>query len=185
MVLSGDTTGRLMKYDPRSKEIRVLLNNLSYPNGVSLSKNGDFILISDTTNCRILKLWLQTSKRGTVEIFTELPGFPDNIKRNPKGEFWVGFHSRRAKFLKWIIISYPWIGNSLTFDITKLYSLVANFRGCGLAARLSENGDILEMLEDNSGSKWKFISEVEERNGKLYIGSVKMPFVGIQKMSSA
>ncbi|KAA8517244.1 hypothetical protein F0562_017504 [Nyssa sinensis] len=155
VIVTGDNTGRLIKYDLKSKEITVLLDNLSFPNGVALSENGHFILVAETTNCRILKLWLETSKVGTVEVFAELPGFADNIKRNPKGEFWVGIHSRRGKFLKWIL-SYPWIGNALVklpFDITKAYSYLGKLRGCGLAVRLSDNGDILEMLEDKSGHR--------------------------------
>ncbi|CAK9184037.1 unnamed protein product [Ilex paraguariensis] len=182
LILSGDSTGRLMKYDPISKEVTVLLGNLSYPNGVSLSKDGHFIIVAETTNCRILKLWLETSRAGNVEVFARIPGFPDNIKRNNEGEFWVGIHSRRGIVLNWIL-SYPWIGkglNRLPIDISKLYSYLVKFTGSGLAMRLSQEGAVIEMLEDKRGKKWKFISEVEERNGNLWIGSVSMPFAVIQ-----
>ncbi|XP_059646149.1 protein STRICTOSIDINE SYNTHASE-LIKE 2 [Cornus florida] len=184
VIVSGDKTGRLMKYDPESKEVTVVLDNLSFPNGVALSQNGDFILVADTANCRIFKFWLQTSK---LQVLAELPGFPDNIKRiHGKGdEFWVGIHSRRGKLVRRVLVSFPWLGNAmvrlLPFSITKLHSyVVANFlrgAGFGLGVKLSSQGDVLEMLEEN---KWKFISEVEERNGSLWIGSVKMPFAAIQ-----
>ncbi|KAF7146904.1 hypothetical protein RHSIM_Rhsim03G0043400 [Rhododendron simsii] len=114
-----------MKYNPQSKVTAVLLQNLTFPNGVSLSKDGDFILVADTTNCRILKLWLEpSSKSGMVEVFDWLPGFPDNIKRNHRGEFWVGIQSKRGKFLKWVL-SFPFVGQALIklpIDITKVYS---------------------------------------------------------------
>lgn len=174
LIISGDKTGRLMKYDPKSEEIMVLLNNLSFPNGVALGQNGQFILVAETTNCRILKLWLESPKAGIVEVFAQLPGFPDNIKRNPKGEFWVGIHSRRGKFLEWIL-SYPWIGNAvakLPIDITKMTSYLSKWIGHGLALRLREDGEILEMLEDRNGKIWKYASEIEEKNGYLWIGSV-------------
>ncbi|PSS01746.1 Protein STRICTOSIDINE SYNTHASE-LIKE 2 like [Actinidia chinensis var. chinensis] len=187
VIVSGDNTGRLMKYDPQSKETTVLLSNLTFPNGVSLSKDGDFILVSETTNCRILRLWLHhSSNAGKVEIFTELPGFPDNIRRNPKGEFWVGIHGRRGRFLKWVI-SHHWIGNALTklpFDMTRLYSYFARWGGIGLAMRLSEDGEVLEVLEDKSINGWKCVSEVEERDRDLWIGSIRMPFVAYKKRSS-
>lgn len=63
MVISGDKTGRLLKYDPNSKETTVIVSNLSYPNGVAVSKNGDFLLVAETSNCRILKVWLEASEK--------------------------------------------------------------------------------------------------------------------------
>lgn len=72
-VISVDKTGRLLKYDPNSKETTVVLSNLSFH---KLSKNGDFILVAETTNCIILKLWLGPSKKsGKVEVSAQLPGF--------------------------------------------------------------------------------------------------------------
>ncbi|KAH7855451.1 hypothetical protein Vadar_025019 [Vaccinium darrowii] len=164
VIVSGDKTGRLMKYDPQSKETTVLLQNLTFPNGVSLSKDGDFILVADTTNCRILKLWLEpSSKSGVVEVCARLPGFPDNIKRNPKGEFWVGIHAKRGEFLKWVL-SFPLLGNALVklpFDITRVYSYFARWGGNGLAVRLSGDGDVLEVLEDKSRNGWKAVIDVD------------------------
>ncbi|KAI7990242.1 Protein STRICTOSIDINE SYNTHASE-LIKE 10 [Camellia lanceoleosa] len=186
VIVSGDKTGRLMKYDPKSKETTVLLENLTFPNGVALSKDGYFILFADTTNCKILRLWRKSSKSGIVEDFAHLPGFPNNIRRNLKGEFWVAIHAKRGKILKWLL-SYHWVGNTLIkfpFDITKLYSYLPKWRVCGLAVRLNEDGEVLEMLEDKRRNGWKFVSEVEEINGSLWIGSIRMPFVGIHERVS-
>ncbi|KAM7505281.1 hypothetical protein LguiB_004185 [Lonicera macranthoides] len=180
VIVSGDTTGRLIKYDPKTNETKVVLNNLSFPNGVALSQNGEFILVAETTLCRILKLWLQSPKAGLVEVFAQLSGFPDNIKRNNNGEFWVGIHSRRGKFLEWIL-SNNWIGkfliNNLPFALTKMEPYLSKFRACGLAVKLGEDGEILEMLEDKIGKIWRSASEVMEENGNLWVGSVTMPFV--------
>lgn len=179
VIVSGDRTGRLIKYDPKLNETKVVLDNLSFPNGVALSQNGEFVLVAETTHCRILKLWLQSPKAGLVEVFAQLNGFPDNIKRNNKGEFWVGIQSRRGKFLEWIL-SNNWIGKfliNLRIDLTKIESYLSKFRGCGLAVKLGDDGEILEMLEDKIGKIWRSASEVMEENGFLWIGSVKMPFV--------
>lgn len=35
------------------------------------------------------------------------------------------------------------------------------------------------MLEDKEGKRLRFISEVEEKDGKLWIGSVLMLFLGV------
>ncbi|XP_027157916.1 protein STRICTOSIDINE SYNTHASE-LIKE 10-like [Coffea eugenioides] len=95
VILTGDNSGRLLKFDPKTNQVTVLLKNLMFPNGVVLSKNNDFLPVAETTNCRVLKYWLEPSKAGTVEIFAKLPGRPDNIKRNQNGEFgWQLFHWR-------------------------------------------------------------------------------------------
>ncbi|XP_047313767.1 protein STRICTOSIDINE SYNTHASE-LIKE 10-like [Impatiens glandulifera] len=187
-IVSGDKTGSLMKYDPKTKQVSVLLSNLSFPNGVALSEHGDFVLVSESTTGKILRLWLRTPKSGTVDVFAEFRGFPDNIKRRAKekgGGFWVGIHGRRTWVLKWIL-SHPWIGKTIAMlpvDSTRIYSYVSSWRSVGLGIRVSENGEILEEWEDKG---LKFVSEVMEKtnddgHGVLFFGSIKMPFVAIQK----
>lgn len=174
-----------MRYDPQSKQVDILLENLSFPNGVALSENGDFLLIVETTTCRIIRYWLRTPKAGTFEVFAQLPGFPDNIKRSPRGGFWVGIHSRRKRIFKWIL-SNPSLGKAildLPFDIMEAYTYLANWRGRGLIMRLSEEGDVLDMLEDRDGVKWKAVSEVEENDGNLWIGSIHKSYAGKFKLN--
>lgn len=148
VILSGDDSGRLMRFDPQTRETSVLLHNLKFPNGVALSKDGDFLLFVETTTCRLYKYWL---KPGNLEVVTELPGFPDNIKRNRNGEFWVGIHSRRGRLSEWII-SHTWIGNAvvrfLPLDATKILTCLPKLvGGNGMGIRLDRNGNVVEVLE--------------------------------------
>lgn len=179
VVLTGDKTGRLLKYNLETKEVTVVLHNLMFPNGVALSKDGNFLLVVETTTCRVLRLWLKTPKAGTLEVFTDLPGYPDNIKITENGEFWVGMYSRKAEALRWIH-SIPYAVNilgKLPFFIVRLSSyIVGKLGGEGLAAKLGVDGDILTILEDVNGKTWKYASEVMERDGYLWIGSVENPF---------
>lgn len=174
-----------MKYDPQSKQTTVLLDGLSFPNGVALSKDGSFLLIAETTTCRILRLWLHTSKAGTSEVLVRLPGFPDNIKRTPRGDFWVALHSKRTRLLDWLL-SHSWlrkVGLRLLSPLNS--SLIHSFlvrwgRNDGLALRLNEEGEVLEVLD--GGTKiMRPITEVYERDGSLWIGSLDKPFVGVYK----
>ncbi|CAI9099667.1 OLC1v1036523C1 [Oldenlandia corymbosa var. corymbosa] len=191
VILGGDNTGRLLKFDPRTSEVTVLLDKLMFPNGVALSKRGDFLLVAETTTCRILKFWLNQPKGSTqVEVIAELPGFPDNIKRNRDGDFWVAIHSPRGRLLNWIL-SRSWLGNFLTtkfpFDLTRAHSMLADYLriGSGLGVKISENGDVLETIEDRKGEIWKYSSEVvEDGNGHLWVGSVKFPYAVRLKRSS-
>lgn len=56
LELLGTPTGRLVKYDPKTKKNTVLLNGLHFANGVQLSKNEDFVLVADMMQSRIMRL---------------------------------------------------------------------------------------------------------------------------------
>ncbi|KAL7138372.1 hypothetical protein ABFS83_10G158600 [Erythranthe nasuta] len=183
IIISGDNTGRLMKFEPTTNKTTILLDNLKFPNGVALSQNGEFLLFVETTTCRLFKFWLKTAKAGNLESVAQFPGFPDNIKRNRNGEFWVGINSKRGKVLEWVL-SKPGIGNAVVglipVDITRLYSRLARWIGnSGMGIRLDGNGNVVEVLD----SRWKFVSEVDEENGNLWVGSVIRDFVVREKIS--
>lgn len=111
-ILTGDKSGRLMKYNRSSKEVTILLRGLAFANGVALSKDRSFVLVAETTTCRILRLWLDGPNAGNFEVFADLPGFVDNIRRNSKGEFWVALHAKKGVLQNWAV-SNPWVGKAL------------------------------------------------------------------------
>ncbi|XP_010257835.1 PREDICTED: protein STRICTOSIDINE SYNTHASE-LIKE 10-like [Nelumbo nucifera] len=161
-ALSGDETGRLMKYDPKTEKLTVLWRGLSFPNGAALSKDNSFILIAETSKARILRYWLRGPKAQTLEFFLQLPGFPDNVKSNGRGEFWVALNPGK-----------PSMG--ATFQ--------PRFDGEIVALRFDEEGNILEVLNSRTGtSTLTLVSEVEENNGNLWIGSVVLPYVSLSKV---
>ncbi|CDP09527.1 unnamed protein product [Coffea canephora] len=183
-VLSADRTGRLMKYDKSSKEVSILLRGLAFANGVSLSKDQSFVLVAESTTCRIVRFWLRGPNAGKHDTFTELPGFPDNIRRNSKGEFWVALHAKTGLLIKWVIAN-SWSGKTLLklpLSFKQLHHFLVGGQAHATAIKLSEEGEVLDVLEDLDGKTLRFISEVEERNGKLWIGSVLMPFIGIYNL---
>jgi sugar lactone lactonase YvrE len=95
-LLEAKPHGRFLSYDPATGQIKVLLKNLYFANGVALSQQEDFVLINETYRYRIVRYWLKGSKAGTHEIFIDnLPGFPDNISNNRKGTFWLALFTVR------------------------------------------------------------------------------------------
>ncbi|XP_072980503.1 protein STRICTOSIDINE SYNTHASE-LIKE 10-like [Typha angustifolia] len=156
VVLSGDVTGRLLKYEPQTKQVTVLKKNLAFPNGVAISDDNTYLLVAESSPCRILKYWLRGPKTGEFELFAELPGYPDNIKRNSRGEFWVAIRKK---------VQLNGLSSSSDLDNP-------------VALRLSKEGKVLEVLE---GGIFTSLSEVEERDGTLWLGSVEMPYVGVYK----
>uniref|UniRef100_K3ZIZ1 Strictosidine synthase conserved region domain-containing protein n=1 Tax=Setaria italica TaxID=4555 RepID=K3ZIZ1_SETIT len=187
IVISGDNTGRLLKYDPKSNQVEVLVDGLSFANGLAMSKDGTYLLLVETTTGKILRYWIKTQKASILEEVVQLPWFPDNIKMSPRGGFWVGLHAKRGKIAEWSI-SYPWVRRlilKLPMRHVQRASWLLNQLGRQvIALRLSEDGKTIEAVSVHGAIQkvFKSVSEVEERNGSLWIGSVMSPFLGVYRL---
>lgn len=173
ILLEGEATGRLLRYDPSSKTTHVLLDGLAFANGVQLSRDQTFLLFTETTNCRLMRYWLEGPRMGEVDVFANLPGFPDNVRMNEKGQFWVAIDCCRTPAQE-ILSHNPWM-RSIYFRLPLKMSFLARLAGMKMFTVISlfnEKGNILEVLEDQRGEVMKLVSEVKEVNGKLWIGTV-------------
>lgn len=89
MAFLANPSGRLVYLQRGTKKPKVLLENLWFANGVALSPEEDFVVVSDQNRNTLLKYWLKTEKEGTSEVFADrLPGSVDNITPDAKG-FWA------------------------------------------------------------------------------------------------
>ncbi|KAG9442312.1 hypothetical protein H6P81_018166 [Aristolochia fimbriata] len=173
ILLEGESTGRLLRYDPSSKTTHVVLEGLAFANGVQISRDQTFLLFTETTNCRVMRLWLEGPRTGEVEVFANLPGFPDNIRLNGRDEFWVAIDCCRTPAME-ILSHNPWIKN-IYFRLPLRMSFLARMTGMKMYTVISlfnEKGEVVETLEDRNGDVMKLVSEVKEVDGKLWIGTV-------------
>ena len=135
--------------------------------------------------CRLRKYWLKGEKAGTSEVFAILPGFPDNVRTNEKGEFWVAVHCRRSMYT-YLCSLYPKIRTfilKLPIPAKIQYLLHIGGRPHAVVVKYSQEGKLLQILEDSQGKVVKAISEVEEKDGKLWMGSVLMPFIAVYNLN--
>ncbi|KAL9235399.1 hypothetical protein vseg_010158 [Gypsophila vaccaria] len=186
LVFSAEATGRVLKYDPVTKKTTVLVRNIQFPNGVTLSKDGSFFIFCEGSIGRLSRYWLKGAKAGTTDIFAILPGFPDNVRTNKDGEFWVALHCRRSS-PNYLMSTRPKLRDFLLrLPIKAKYQFMFFIGGWphGIAVKYSPEGEILQVLEDRPGKVVKAISEVEEKDGKLWIGSVLMPFIAVYDLGS-
>ncbi|XP_051144419.1 protein STRICTOSIDINE SYNTHASE-LIKE 12-like [Andrographis paniculata] len=154
ILQSGDTGGRLLKYNPKTKQRTVVLTGLSVPNGVAVSRDGSFVLISEYIACRIRRLWLTGSRANSWDIFAQLPGNPDNIKRTKTGDFWV------------------------PVNIQKLYPKLVSFP---LGQKINVHGEIVETVNFYREYNSTYVTEVQEHEGSLYVASVYTHSVGVYR----
>ncbi|VAI17762.1 unnamed protein product [Triticum turgidum subsp. durum] len=129
VVLTGDATGRLMRYDPRTGNVTVLRSGLAFPNGVA--------------------------------VLADLPGYPDNVRPDGggRGGYWVGMNRDKQ-----------WAESGTTANSMSAVRVV-----------VATNGTVVEALRGFGDAT---VSEVVERNGSLWIGSVDTPYVGLFKLAS-
>ena len=154
-AFSSDATGRLLRYDPATKNVTVLLSGLSGAAGTAVSSDGMFVLVSEFNANRIQKFWLRGSKASTAETFVRFRGVPINIKRSGKGDFWVAVNIQNSQ-------SPP----------TSMFT----------GQRISYTGTILETVSfDDQYGGTTLITEVQEHFGALYVGSDNATFVGVQR----
>lgn len=142
-----------------------------------------FIFVSDLY--RLIRYWLKGEKAGTWEPFAVLPGFPDNVRTNEKGEFWVAIHCRRSIYAH-ILGLYPKLRQAwlqLPISAKLHYLMQIGGRPHAVVVKYSEDGKLLQILEDRPGKVVKAVSEVEEKDGKLWIGSVLMSFVAVYDLN--
>ncbi|GAB2285626.1 cohesin loading factor Ssl3 [Dionaea muscipula] len=188
LVFSGDPSGRLLKYDPVTKETSVLERNIQFPNGVTLSKDGTFLVFCEGPIGRLRRHWLKGEKAGTTELFAILPGHPDNVRTSSKdGSFWVAIHCRRNLYA-FTVSRYPLLRHlilKLPIPAFYQYKTFIGGRFHAMVAKYSPEGELLQVLEDLDGKVVRAVSEVDEHDGKLWMGSVLMNFIAVYDLAAA
>jgi len=180
-LLDGRPTGRLFRYDPVRNTTNILLDNLGFANGVQLSKNEDFVLVSETFRARIMKYNLKGKNAGKADVFAEnLPLFPDNIRPSVSGGFWVAGPLTRYKEKKYNLFDFigprPWLRKILTLLPPEW--LAGIWDTGSMLVELNPKGEIVRMLMDEEGTTIVKTTSVEDVKGVLYLGSYHEPYIG-------
>ncbi|OQW47976.1 MAG: hypothetical protein A4S09_14355 [Proteobacteria bacterium SG_bin7] len=179
-ALEGRPNGRLLVYDPNTRQTSVLIKELYFANGIALSKNEDFILVCESSRYRITRYWLKGEKQGSTDTFTDnMPGFPDNISRSPDGGLWVAMVAPRNGLLDWLH-KYPAI-KKLVAKMPK--SVWAKQKKYGLVLKISETGENLKSLHDPTAIVIFGITSVEQYRNSLYFGTYEGGGVGELKIA--
>lgn len=172
--------GRLLRFDPSSGDLTVLLDSLFFANGVALSHDEDFVLVAETSQYQITRFWLKGERKGEKEVFAEnLPGFPDGIMGDGRGNYWVALVSPRKWDVDNIYAPRVWLRKILMHLPEWIRPAPTPY---GLVIRLNREGEIINSLHDPSGKTLSQITNVVEHNGLLYLGTLTGDAVGMYKL---
>ncbi|KAL8613599.1 hypothetical protein ACOMHN_022018 [Nucella lapillus] len=184
VILEGETSGRVLVYNryfPGREKVRELVTTLNLPNGLQLSKDNDYLLVGEGGRFRIHKVYIDRNSKnyGSIETFADnLPGYVDNIRRSPRGTYWVGLGRARYDGKPALMDLY---GNqpSIRGALMKLPENIVMQRAhnYGMVLEFNEKGQIIRSLHDPTGVKYSAVSEVEEEKGILYFGSFDKDYI--------
>jgi sugar lactone lactonase YvrE len=167
--------GRLLAYEPATKKTRLVLDGLYFANGVALSPDQSFVLVSETGKYRVLRVWLNGEKKNLTEIFIDnLPGFPDNISSNGNDKFWLALVTPRSPLLD-KLLPRPFL-RKVVLRLPEFMQPAPQRHGFVLG--LDRDGRVVANLQDPSGQSFALVSNVLEHQGKLYLGSIGEDAVG-------
>ncbi|XP_021935235.1 LOW QUALITY PROTEIN: adipocyte plasma membrane-associated protein-like [Zootermopsis nevadensis] len=212
--LLADGSGRLIRYNPKTKSNEVLIDGLHFPNGVVVSPKEDFVLVAETTKSRIHRYYVEGPKKGSHDIFIDgLPGLPDNLKSDGQGGFLVPLIAVRdknypilfqslgpfplirkfiARILALLEMPFEQINNIYpNYYAKRIVHWIGHFISArGLSAQdtvilqLDVDGKIKHSYHNTDGSL-SGISEAHWFDGAFYLGSPYNTYVGRVKLSFA
>lgn len=180
MILEMRPAGGLYCYDPKSTKVTTLISGTYFGNGVVLSKQEDFLLMTETAKYRILRYWLKGEKAGQTELFMDnLPGFPNGISIREDGSFWLGFSTKRNDQLD-NIHNNP-VMKKMVFALPNW--LQPKPEKFGMLLNISSEGKILSAYFDTKGIVMPEAGAVKEYKGSLYLGGDVLPHIGKYKLN--
>lgn len=183
-IVEQASSGRILEYDPTSRQTRVVAKGLSFANGVALSQDEQTLFVNETGRYRVWKISLKADKLDLSQasaagggqasvLLSNLPGFPDNLMRGTDGKIWLGFAGPRnpviddlagKPFLRKVTIRLP----RFMRPLPKIYGHVIAF---------TEDGKIVADLQDPSGA-YPETTGVTETKDRLYIQSLHAKGLG-------
>nr|GMC75351.1 protein STRICTOSIDINE SYNTHASE-LIKE 11-like [Ipomoea batatas] len=155
---SGDTSGRLLKYEMNTGQVKVVLRGLSGPTGLAISEDKNFLVISEFIGRKITKHIIKGPKAGLTQAILKLEGQPDNVKWATSGGFWVAVN----------ILKPP--------QPQELIPMTES-----IAVKFDINGKILDRKNVTLGYPNSF-SGYLEYFGKAYTGSLVPDFLGVYRL---
>jgi hypothetical protein len=171
--------GRLIVTDPRTRQSRVLIDDLSFGNGIALAPDESYVLVADQIRYRILRHWLTGPDAGKSDVWMDnLPGMPHNLFVDDKRVIWVALNRERvglgdtiraSPFLARQALKLP--GLFAGEDQSRVDDAASTARGTGSVLALDFDKTVRLSLQ-NPPMRMNTISTAVPHNGYLYLGTI-------------
>ena len=169
-LLTHHGTGQLLRYDPKTQTLDVLLDGLQFANGVAIDAAGEYVYVAETGNYRVLRTPLNALRLPREpEVFVErLPGFPDGLSFDDQGQLWVAIVAPRSDLLD-ALGPHPSLREAI-YRLPQRFKSGAN-QTVSLALALDHDGNIADALR-GSNEAAPGITNLVWRGDTVYVGSL-------------
>ena len=179
-IMEQSATGRVLAYDPATKNTRVVAHGLSFANGIALSADGLQLFVNETGRYRIWKIDaqaddvdVQSGSPQAVVLLDNLPGYPDNLMRGRDGRIWVGLFRPRNPAAD-SLAQWPFL-RKILLRLPRAWLPLG--RPYGHVFAIDESGAVTQDLQDPTGA-YAETTGVTETGSRLYIHSLSAHGIG-------
>ena len=197
-LMEKQSAGRLLRYSPNTKKCEVLISNLRYPNGIEISHDQQWLLLSESWNHTVSRYPVTDIRPQTRDtVISNLPGYPGRIVSSNDGGYWMCIFAMRTALLEFVLTETKfrkemmrtmepchWVAPALFSGEDHLEPLQgggikqlgiikpwAPPRSYGLVIKMDEEFQIVESLHSRADGKRHGITGLCEHDGDLYIVS--------------
>ncbi len=168
-LIEHQTTGRVLMWDPTTRLTTLIAEGFNFANGIALSPDESFLVVTETGAYRLWRIWLTGPKKGTKEPFgAPLPGFPDNVRLSKTRKvFWVAIGSPRHALMD--ALAHAPALRSLIAKLPKRVQPKPTRHA--FVAAYDLEGNVVESLQYKHPESYSPIASAIEHDGFLYLGS--------------
>lgn len=175
----GNQTGRLIEYNPKTDESRVLLNNIWFANGLGIDPDEKFLIIAETFALKLLRYDIAMGTESVAVKADEMPGYPDGADCSATHCYAVmpssvvPLHKLFGAVPSWLSMAL----RNLVMIVPKQLAPKTKKFG-GLVQHNIETKET-QLLLDPKGETVAMLTGVTVHKNKLYLGSLQNDYVGV------
>lgn len=174
-LIEDTCTGRLLRLAPGESEPEVVLDGLSFANGVARTADGSAVIVAETGHRRLRRVQVGGERGGQADTFAEdLPGHPDNIALGSDGLIWVAYASPADPTLTFLQTRAPGWLRGLVRRAPE--AAKPKPKRTARVAAFDSDGRLVHDVSA-AADAWQMATGVRERDGRVWLGSLVEPAV--------
>lgn len=183
-MVRGKRRGRVLSFDPKTDQLSVLAQNLTFANGVA-------VIDADETNLVVAECMGPATQRldlstGQLYPIVGFPGYPDGVDCSRTSGLCYAALPSSVLPLHRLLVSLPPPIDSIirTLLMTLPKSLAPPVQHYGGVAEFNpRTGNVERILQDPTAADIGLITGVTIRDDKLYLGSLENNFIGVYHLN--
>ena len=172
-LIDDTCTGRLLRLRAGEREPEVMLDGLSFANGVARTADDSAVIVAETGHRALRRMHLTGPNAGTSDVFADdLPAHPDNISLGSDGLIWVTYASPKDPALTFLQTrGASWMR---TMVRRAPEPLKPTPKRTARVAAFDADGTLVHDISADA-TDWHLATGVREQDGRVWLGSLVEP----------